>query len=89
MKLLAYGPLVGVSLLLASDLNSIMPDMASQVLQGGALAVLAWTVWYMLARAFPAHTKALRDQRNDFLKVLKEDQEARIEYHRQFQEDFK
>jgi len=75
MKLLAYAPFLGVGMLCASDVTTSMPGMTN-ILQGGALGVLAWAVWYLLAKAGPAHLKALSDQREAFLKVLKEDKEA-------------
>lgn len=83
MRFLAYAPFLGVSMLFAADTSLVTPSM-SHVLQGGALGVLAWTIWYMLAKAFPAHNKALRDQREDFLKVLKADREALREDRREF-----
>jgi len=83
VRFLACAPFLGVSMLMAADATAQMPSM-SHVLQGGALGVLAWTIWYMLAKAFPAHNKALRDQRADFLKVLKEDREALREDRRKF-----
>jgi len=75
MKFLAYAPFLSVGMLCASDVTTSMPGMTN-ILQGGALGVLAWAVWYLLAKAGPAHLKALRDQREDFLKVLKADREA-------------
>lgn len=75
MRFLAYAPFLGVSMLMAADATTQVPGMTN-ILQGGALGVLAWAVWYLLAKAGPAHLKALRDQREDFLKVLKGDMEA-------------
>lgn len=72
MRVLATLPAFGVGMLLAASDPMIPPGVAG-LLQGGALAVLAWVVWYMLAKAFPAHNKALKDQREDFLEALKED----------------
>lgn len=66
MRIPAYGLVGGVSMLLAADFTPLAP----QILQGGALAVLAWTVWWMLTRTFPAHTAALKDQRDAFLEHL-------------------
>jgi hypothetical protein len=48
-----------------------VPEATPLFLQGGALAVLAWVMWYMLVKAFPAHNKALREQREDFLEALR------------------
>ena len=83
MRFLACTPFISVSMLMAADATTQMPGM-SHLLQGGALGVLAWTIWYMLAKAFPAHNKALRDQREAFLAVLKEDKEALREERRRF-----
>jgi threonine/homoserine/homoserine lactone efflux protein len=66
MRIPALGQIMGVSMLLVADISPIAP----QILQGGALAVLAWTVWHMLTRTFPAQTAALKDQRDAFLAHL-------------------
>ncbi len=76
MRFLSIAPAIGISLLFASEASAFVPEAASEILQGGALAVLAWVVWYMLAKAFPAHNKALKDQREDFLTALKENGES-------------
>jgi hypothetical protein len=76
MRILALAPFFGVSMLWAADVASPLMPYASQVLQGGALAVLAWVVWYILSKSFPAHAKALKDQREDFLRILKEDRDS-------------
>lgn len=68
MRIPAYGLASGVSMLLAAD--TFISPIAPQILQGGALGVLAFTVWYMLAKTFPAHTAALKDQRDAFLAHL-------------------
>lgn len=83
MRLIATAQLLGVSMLMASSATSFVPENASSVLQGGALAVLSWVVWYMLAKALPAHNKALKDQREDFLAALKED---RQQFYKSMQE---
>ncbi len=83
MRILALGPALGVSLLLAAD-GPLIPESTTGLLQGGALGVLAWVVWYMLAKAFPAHNKALKDQREDFLKYLKESREILQEDYKNF-----
>ena len=72
MKLLAYGPIAGVASLFAVDAIDMVPTIAPEILQGSALAVLAWTIWYVLARVFPAHERAQKDQRDAFLKFLAE-----------------
>ena len=71
MKFLALAPFFSVSMFAVADSNLLSPP-TSGMLQGGALAVLAWVVWYMLAKAFPAHNKALKDQREDFLEALRD-----------------
>ncbi len=70
MRTLALLQLFGVSMLLASNAMPSAPEVTPLFLQGGALAVLGWVMWYMLVKAFPAHNKALKDQREDFLKAL-------------------
>lgn len=84
MRLIAFAQLFSVSMLMASNATPLVPEVASNILQGGALAVLAGVVWYMLARAFPAHNKALKDQREDFLQALRENSEALREDRKQF-----
>lgn len=88
MRILALAPVVSVSMLVAAD-GHIVPDQIAGLLQGGALAVLAWVVWYMLAKAFPAHNKALKDQREDFLTYLKENGDALREDRKSFYEAIK
>ena len=75
MRFLAFAPLVGVSMLLAADVTTQIPNV-SQTLQAGALGVLAWVVWYILAKSFPAHAQALKDQRKDFLQALRDERES-------------
>lgn len=75
MRIPTYGLMLGVSMLLAADLTPFAPE----ILQGGALAVLAGTVWYMLAKTFPAHTAALKDQRDAFLAHLEKRDERQEE----------
>lgn len=50
-------------------------DVSNLVVQGGALAILGWMVWYLMSRTFPAHTKALHQQRTDFLDALRAERE--------------
>jgi len=88
MRILAIIPAVSVSMLLAAE-GPMIPGTASGLLQGGALAVLAWVVWYMLAKAFPAHNRAIKDQREDFLAALKENRDALREDRKQFYESVK
>ncbi len=68
MKFLAYGPIFAVSALLASE--SVVPTIPPVMIQGGALGVLAWTIWYLLSRVFPAQIAAQKEQRDAFLAHL-------------------
>lgn len=70
MRIIAYGFISSVSMLLAADVPPDLSPVAPQILQGGALVVLAGTIWYMLAKTFPAYTAALKDQRDAFLAYL-------------------
>ena len=92
MRIVAYGFVSSVCLILVADTAPVwlaeMPLIAESVpnpigpqcLQGGALAALVGTVWYMLTRAFPAHLAAIKDQRDAFLaaieKMSQKDQES-------------
>ena len=57
----AYGFLLGTGML------ATLPT--SLFIQGGALAILGWAVWYLLARAIPAILKSARDERVLFLEA--------------------
>jgi hypothetical protein len=57
-----------MSVLLAAD--PIMPNVPPEMLSGGVLAVLAWTIYYVLTKVFPAHERAQKDQRDAFLAHL-------------------
>ena len=76
MRLLAYGPLMGMTAVLAADSIPIL-TVPSDVLQGGILAVLAWTIYYVLVKVFPAHEKAQKDQRDAFLEFIAKRQEKK------------
>ena len=69
MRLLAYGPLMGMTAVLAADSIPIL-TVPSDVLQGGILAVLAWTIYYVLVKVFPAHERAQKDQGDAFLEFI-------------------
>ena len=69
MRLLAYGPLMGMTVVLAADSTPVF-TMPPDVLQGGILAVLAWTIYYVLVKVFPAHERAQKDQRDAFLEFI-------------------
>lgn len=72
MQLTAYATIISVGGLLVGEAASGTFPAASQTLQGGALAVLAWTVWHLLTKVMPAHQRALERQREDFLEALRE-----------------
>ena len=72
MRIPAYGLVIGVSMTLLGDLPAELSPVAPQILQGGALVILSWVVWYLLARTFPNHTAAMASQRDAFLAYLKE-----------------
>lgn len=76
MKVLAFGPALFAAV--ATAANGAIPalEVAPQMLQGGVLAVLSWTIWYVFARVLPAHNKALKDQRDAFLEAIKEERKA-------------
>lgn len=48
----------------------------SLLVQGGALGILAYAVWYLLSRGLPQERKeflkAMQEERQDFLKALKD-----------------
>lgn len=64
---------VGLHAALFGNSTGLPTELAPQILQGGALGVLAFTVWYMLTRTFPAHTAALKEQRESFLRALQDE----------------
>ena len=68
MSVLAYGPVAGMSMLLATE--PMVPNVPPEMLSGGVLAVLAWTIYYVLVKVFPAHERAQKDQRDAFLAHL-------------------
>ncbi len=69
MRFFAYGPIFLVAA--ATTAEAVTPlSFPAGVLQGSALAVLGWTIWYVLSRTLPAHTKAMENQRQDFLEAL-------------------
>ena len=73
MRFLAYGPVASMSVLLATD--PVIPSVPPEMLSGGVLAVLAWTIYYVLVKAFPAHQQAQKDQRDAFLTYLEKKDE--------------
>ena len=81
MKLAAYGYLVGSFMLTGGSLAEV-----GGIAQGGAMAVLGITVWYLLAKAWPEYCKAQRLDRKAFLDALKEDREALLEAQKEARE---
>lgn len=69
---LAYGPVATMSGALIAEALEITPTMPPQVLPGGAMAVLAWTIWYVLARVLPRHDATVLALTNAFLAKLHE-----------------
>ena len=99
MKTVGYGLLIaailticagaqaaGVHPIFADGTLPLGPDTVPHILQGGALGVLAFTVWFMLARAWPAQTAALREQRESFLNVIQTERRELQEERRQMRE---
>lgn len=72
MRILAYGPVSVAAAFLVADTTPIIPDVGPQMLQGGILGVLGWTIYYVLVKVFPRHEKAQKEQREAFLKLLKD-----------------
>ncbi len=67
-------------LLIASgSIPNVLP-VPAEALQGGALLSMTWCMWYMLARTFPAHLKAMKDQHDASLKHLKDQRDAFLKY---------
>ena len=85
-RLPAYGIASSVGLLVAADAVPVGP---SQFVQGGALALLGWFVWYLLTRTFPAHTKALEAARKDYTAALEATREDHREECRAQQQEFR
>ena len=84
MKILAFGPVLIASVATMACGATEALEVAPQVLQGGALSVLAWTIWYVFSRVFPAQNKALEDQRDAFLEAIKEEREATRKLYESF-----
>ncbi len=75
--LMIHSPLLLASacLLIASAATSTTANsfpVPADIIQGSAILSLTCTIWYLLAKTFPAHLKAMKDQRDAFLKHLKE-----------------
>ncbi len=65
MRLAAWGTL---SCVLAMGMADFTPF--AQTINAGALTVLGWMIWYLLTRAFPAHIRAQKEDRQAFLDAL-------------------
>jgi hypothetical protein len=84
MKFAAYG-IFGSTL--AMDLADILS--APQAVQYGALAILGWLVWYLLARSFPAHIRSQKEDRAAFLAAQKEEREGFLAAQAEARRDFR
>lgn len=85
MRLIACSLALSPMLIIAADVLAggggqailaqapVSPEYAPSILQGSALAILGTTLWYMLTRTFPAHTAALKEQRESFLQALQDE----------------
>lgn len=80
-------PVSASVMFLAGSSDWFLPFPA-EILQGGALLTLSWTVFHMLSKTLPAHLRAIQDvaaanrresksQREDFIAMFKE-----LENHR-------
>lgn len=77
MNILSFGPVLLASVItVASGVAPVTYWFTPQIVQGGVLAVLSWTIWYVLARVLPAQHRALKEQRDAFLEAIKEEREA-------------
>lgn len=70
MRLAAWGTL---SCVLAMGLADF--TQAPQAIHFGALTILGWMVWYLLAKAFPAHLRSHKETIASFLVAQKEARE--------------
>ena len=69
MRFLAYGP---ICLMAGATAIGPFTDMPPEIIRGGELAVLGWVVYYVFVKMFPAQIKAQKEQRDAFLKLLKD-----------------
>jgi len=72
MRFLAYGPVWAAAVLLAATPMPIIPNIEPRYISGGVLAVLGWTIWYVFVKLLPAQQKAQKEQREAFLKLLRD-----------------
>jgi hypothetical protein len=63
-----------MSALVAVNATSSFPKIPveDQGITGLTLAVLGWVIYYLLVKIFPAQVKAQKEQRDAFLKLLKD-----------------
>jgi hypothetical protein len=82
LRFTAYCCLLSTSSVLATGATPDIAGASPQVFQGGAVAVLCWAVWYLLARSQPrlqnaileshkAHIDAQAKARDDFKESLR------------------
>ena len=83
MRAAALG-FLGSSVLLATAPTTAAP----MAIQGGALALLGWMVWYLLAKALPAHYKAAAEERKAYLSALALERENYLEVQGRTQDMF-
>ena len=86
IRITAYGFLTGTMTMFASSLTSLPTSL---IIQGGALAILGWTVWYMLAKAFPAILKAAKEERAVWLKAQEEERKDFLESQEDTRREFR
>ncbi len=84
MRLAAYGIFASVFAMGLADFTK-----SPAALQTGALAILGWIVWYLLVRAFPAHVKAQRDERDAYLAFQEQQREAFLHSQADTRRDFR
>jgi len=84
MKVAAYGAFVSVLAIGLADLTKA-PDM----IQYGALSLLGWIVWYLLAKAFPAHVRSQKEEREAFLHFHTKEREDFLESQDNARRDFR
>lgn len=78
MRVTSSCVLLAVSMFAVADAVDLSP-ITPQMLQGSALAILGGTVWYLLARTFPAFLAAQKDQRDAFLAHLDKRDHVRVD----------
>ena len=79
MRLTSSCVLLAVGMFAAADVPVDLSPVTPAMLQGSALAILGGTVWYLLARTFPAFLAANKDQRDAFLAHLEKRDRSRTD----------